>query len=61
MAIARWKASSVDRLISLGLGQKKGGAHGLLVSYLAAADGYYNPMTVMREEDMKALLLWILG
>ena len=60
MAIASGKASRVDRLISLGLRQKKG-AHGLLVSYLAAADGYYNPKTVMEEEDMKALLLCKLG
>ena len=33
----------------------------MLVSYLAEADGYYNPKTVMEEEDMKALLLWKLG
>ena len=60
MAIASGKASRVDRLISLGLGQKKG-ARGLLVSYLAVAGGYYNPKSVMEEEDMKALLLWKLG
>ena len=60
MAIASGKAIRVDRLISLGLRQKKG-ARGLLVSYLAAADGYYNPKSFTEEEDMKALLLWKLG
>ena len=53
MVIASGKASHIDRLISLGLRQKKG-ARGLLVSCLAAADGYYSPKTVMEEEDMKA-------
>jgi hypothetical protein len=60
MAIASGKASRVDRLISIGLRQKKG-ARGLLASYMAAAEGYYNPKSFTEEEDMKALLLWKLG
>lgn len=57
MAIASGKASRVDRLISISLLQKKG-ARGLLASYMAAAEGYYNPKSFTEEEDMKALLLW---
>ena len=57
MAIASGKASRVDRLINIGLCQKKG-ARGLLASYMAAAEGYYNPKSFTEEEDMKALLLW---
>jgi len=60
MAIASGRASRVDRLISIGLRQKKG-ARGLLASYMAAAEEYYNPKSFMEEEDMKALLLWKLG
>ena len=60
MAIASGKASRVDRLINIGLRQKKG-ARGLLASYMAAAEGYYNPKSFTEEEDMKALLLWKLG
>lgn len=60
MAIASGKASRVDRLISIGLRQKKG-ARALLASYMAAAEGYYNPKSFTEEEDMKGLLLWKLG
>ena len=60
MAIASGKASRVDRLINIGLRQKKG-ARGLLALYMAAAEGYYNPNSFTEEEDMKALLLWKLG
>lgn len=60
MAIASGKASRVDRLINIGLRQNKG-ARGLLASYMAAAEGYYNPKSFTEEEDMKALLLWKLG
>ena len=60
MAIASGRASRVDRLISIGLLQKKG-ANGLLASYMAAAEGYYSPKTYTEQEDMKALLLWKLG
>ena len=42
MAIASGRASRVDRLINIGLRQNKG-ARGLLASYMAAAEGYYNP------------------
>jgi hypothetical protein len=57
MAIASGRVSRVDRLINIGLRQKKG-AYGLLASYMAAAEGYYNPKSFTEEEDMKALLLW---
>ena len=60
MAIASGRASRVDRLINIGLHQNKG-ARGLLASYMAAAEGYYNPKSFTEEEDMKALLLWKLG
>jgi hypothetical protein len=60
MAIASGRASRVDRLINIGLRQKKG-VRGLLASYMAAAEGYYNPKSFTEEEDMKALLLWKLG
>ena len=56
MAIASGKVSRVDRLINIGLRQKKG-VHGLLASYMAAAERYYNPKSFTEEEDMKALLL----
>jgi hypothetical protein len=60
MAIASGKASQVDRLISINL-HKKRGARGLLASYMAATEGYYDPKGYTEEEDMKALLLWKLG
>jgi hypothetical protein len=60
MAIASRKTSHVDRLISIGLRQKKG-PRGLLASYIAAAEGFYSPKSFTEEEDMKALLLWKLG
>jgi hypothetical protein len=60
MAIASGRVSRVDRLINIGLRQKRG-PRGLLASYIAAAEGYYNPKSFTEEEDMKALLLWKLG
>ena len=60
MAIASGKVSWVDRLLSINLRHKRG-AHGLLASYVAAAEGYYNLRGFTEEEDMKALLLWKLG
>ena len=60
MAIASGKANWVDRILSIGLHQKKG-AQGLLASYVAAAEGHYHPKSFTEEEDMKALLLWKLG
>jgi hypothetical protein len=60
MAIASGKVSRVDRLISIGLRQKKG-ACGLLASYMAAVEGVYHPKSFTEEEDMKALLMWKLA
>lgn len=60
MAIASGKVCRIDRLISINL-RKRRGARGLLASYMAAAEGYYNPKSYTEEEDMKALLLWKLG
>ena len=54
------KVNRVDRIISLGLHQKKG-ARGLLASCLAVTDGVYKPKSFTEEEDMKALLLWKLA
>jgi hypothetical protein len=56
MAIVSGRISQVNYLINIGLCQKKG-AHGLLASCMAAAEGYYNPRSFTEEEDMKALLL----
>lgn len=60
MAIASGKVNRVDRLLSLGLRQKKG-VRGLLASYLAAAEGHYKPQSFTEEEAMKALLIWKLA
>jgi hypothetical protein len=60
LAIASGKVNRVDRLLSIGLRQKKG-VRGLLASYVAAAEGHYRPKSFTEEEDMKALLLWKLG
>jgi len=60
MAIASGEVSRVDRVLSIGLRQKKG-VRGLLASYVAAAEGHYHPRSFTEEEDMKALLLWKLG
>ena len=49
-AIASGKANRVDRLISIGLQQKKG-VRGLLASLEAAAQGYYHPKMFTEEED----------
>jgi len=59
-AIASGKVQCVDRIISIGLHQKKG-IRGLLASFEAAAQGYYRPKSFTEEEDMRALLLWKLG
>lgn len=60
MAIASGKANRVDRILTIGLHQKKG-ARGLLASYIVAAESYYHPKSFTEDEDMKALLLWKLG
>ena len=60
MAIASGEVQCVDRIISIGLLQKKG-ARGLLASVLAAAQGHYRPNSYTEEEDMRALLIWRLA
>ena len=60
MAIASGKTQHVDRVISIGLGQKKG-VRGLLASMMAAAHGNYSPKSYSEEEDMNALLIWRLS
>ena len=57
MAIVSGKISRVDRLISIGLQQRKG-IRGLLALYMAAAEGVYHPKSYTEEEDMKNVLLW---
>ena len=59
-AIASGKVNRVDRIITMGLRQKKG-VRRLLASLEAAAQGYYHPKSFTEEEDMRALLLWKLG
>ncbi|KAF9552115.1 hypothetical protein CPC08DRAFT_792038 [Agrocybe pediades] len=59
-AIASGKINRIDRLISIGLKQKKG-VRGLLAACDAAAQGLYKPNGFTEEEDMRALLLWKLG
>ena len=60
MAIASGKVNRVDRLIAIGLAQKKG-VRGLLETYLEAATGVYKPKSFTEEEDMKNLLIWRLS
>jgi hypothetical protein len=60
MAIASGKVNRVDRLIAIGLGQKKG-VRGLLEAYLEAATGVYKPKSFTEEEDMKNILIWRLS
>ena len=60
MAIASGKTQRVDRVISVGLRQRKG-VRGILASVMAAAHGYYRPKSYSEEEDMNALLIWRLS
>jgi hypothetical protein len=60
MTIASGKVNRVDRLIAIGLGQKKG-IRGLLESYMNAGAGVYQPKGYTEEEDMKNILIWRLS
>ena len=60
MAILSGDVKWVDRVISIGLQQKKG-VRGLLASVMAAAQGRYNPRSYTEEEDMYFLLIWRLS
>ena len=60
MAISSGDVKRVDRVISIGLHQKKG-VRGLLASVMAAAQGRYNPRSYTEEEDMYFLLIWRLS
>ena len=61
MAIASGEVNCVDRLLSIGIEQKRG-ARGLMTLYNQAAKNYYNPKSFTEEEeDMKAILMWRLG
>jgi hypothetical protein len=60
MAIASGKVNRIDRLLSIGLQQKKG-IRGLLSLFFAAADGVYAPKSFTEEEAMRAMLVWRLG
>lgn len=60
MAIASGKTQRVDRVISIGLRQKKG-VRGLLASVTAAAHGHYRPKSFTEVEVMNALLIWQLS
>jgi len=56
MAIASGKINQIDRLLSIGLRQKKG-IQGLLSLFFAAADGVYT-LKSFTEEAMRAMLVW---
>ncbi|KAF8148808.1 hypothetical protein B0H34DRAFT_679492 [Crassisporium funariophilum] len=60
MAIASGKVNRIDRLLSIGLWQKRG-IRRLLSLYFAAADGVYSPKSFTEEETIKSLLAWRLG
>jgi len=56
MAIASEEVQHIDRVISIGLLQKK-----RCSGTLAAAQGHYHPKSYTEEEDMRALLIWRLS
>ncbi|KAF8066505.1 hypothetical protein FPV67DRAFT_1652976 [Lyophyllum atratum] len=60
MAIGSGKFERVDRLVSIGLKQRRG-IRGILRLYDAAAKGVYKPKNYTEEDDMRGLLLWRLG
>lgn len=60
MAISSGQTKRLDRVISIGLRQKKG-YRGLLASVIAAAQGHYKPKLFTEEEDRKAILVWKLA
>ena len=60
MAIASGKTKRIDRIISIGLHQKKG-IRGLLALVIAAGHGHYHPRSYTEEEAMNALLTWRLA
>jgi len=60
LAVASGKVTCVDRLITIGLAQKKG-IRGLLEAYLKAGMGVYQPRSYTEEEDMKNILIWRLS
>ena len=60
MAIASGKVNRVDRLLSIGMAQKKG-VRGLLEAYMDAGAGVYRPRGYTEEEDMKNILIWRLS
>ena len=55
IAIASGKVNHVDRLIAIGLAQKKG-MRGLLEANMDAATAVYKPKSFTEEEDMKIYL-----
>ena len=57
MAIASGNVNRVDRLIAVGLAQKKG-VRGLLEAYLEAGTGVYKPKSFTEKEDIKNILIW---
>jgi hypothetical protein len=60
VAIASGKVSRVDRLLAIGLAQKKS-IQGLIEAYLNAGAGVYQPRGYTEEEDMKNILIWRLS
>lgn len=60
VALASGKVERIDRIIQVGLSQKKG-IRGLMAMMEAAAVGVYHPRSWTEEEEMRAILLWRLG
>jgi hypothetical protein len=60
MAVASGKVARVDRVVAIGLAQKKG-IRGILEAYLKAGAGVYQPRGYTEKEDMKNILIWRLS
>lgn len=57
MAIASGEVQRVDRVLAIGLRQKKS-ARALMAVLSAAAQGFYKPQSYTEEEAMNAILSW---
>ncbi len=60
VAIASGTAGNVERLVRVALKQKRG-IRAILDLYHRAAEGIYRPKSFSEEDDMRGLLLWLLG
>ncbi|KAF8970227.1 hypothetical protein BDZ97DRAFT_1652701, partial [Flammula alnicola] len=60
VAIASAKAGNVERLVRVALKQNRS-IRAILELYHRAAEGIYHPKSFSEEDDMRGLLLWLLG